>query len=85
MPNSLFVIDTDGTVVFRSVWNNTNELDAVLTDIANGKRVEISDMKPVPPGLRGPATLVLGGWVAVWDFFRGLPELLAKHRRAGNL
>ncbi len=85
MPNSLFVIDTDGTVLFRSVWNNTNELDAVLTDIANGKKVEISDMKPVPPGLRGPGTLLLGGWVAVWDFFRGLPELLAKHRRAGNL
>jgi len=85
MPNSIYILGTDGAVIYRSIWNNTEKLDGVLRKVAAGEPVEAADMKPVPPGPAGPRTLFLGGWVAVWDFFRGLPELLAKHRRAGNL
>jgi len=84
-PNSIYMLDTDGRIIFRSIRNNTRKLDDVLKLVADGGRIESADMKPVPPGLKGPRTLFFGGWIALWDFFRGLPELLGKHRRAGNL
>jgi len=85
MPNSIYILDTDGRIIFRSIWNNTNDLDDILRRVSAGDAIEAPDLKPVPPGLKGPRTLFLGGWVAIWDFFRELPELLRKHRRAGNL
>lgn len=86
MPNSIFIIDTDGTILFRSIWNNTNEVEAVLKCIAAEQHVNSVDMHPIPPfGANGIRTLALGGWVAFRDFIVELPKLLFMHRKAGNL
>lgn len=86
MPNSIYIIDTDRRIVFRSIWNNTDEIPAILERLSARQEVESVDMNPIPPiGLKGIKTLFLGGWVAFWDFVTGLPRLLRMHKKAGNL
>jgi len=34
-PNSVYVIDTNGTVAYKSVWNAPSEVDKVLDDLVN--------------------------------------------------
>ena len=86
MPNSIFVIAPDGTILFRSIWNNAAEMDAILGEIAAGRTVTARDFKPVPPfSLRAARTLAYGGAVALWDFLRGLAPLIGNHKKAGNM
>jgi len=86
MPNSIFVIGTDGMVLFRSIWNNADDMDAILGAIARGKQVDSHDLKPMPPFTLGSMrTLLAGGFVALWDFGFSLVSLVAKHRRRGNM
>jgi len=86
MPNSIFVIAPDGTVLFRSIWNNAEEMDAVLAAVARGYEVESRDLKPRPPFTLGSMrTLMAGGIVALYDFFVSLVSLVGKHRRRGNM
>ncbi|MFN3227704.1 MAG: deiodinase-like protein [Hyphomicrobiales bacterium] len=86
MPNSIFVIDTDGTILFRSIWNNALDMDEVLKSIANRNQVDSRELKAVPPfSLGAVRTLFMGGFIAVWDFVRGLPRLVSNHKKVGNM
>ncbi len=86
MPNSIYVIDPDGTILFRSIWNNADEMDAILAAVAKGQKVVSRELKAVPPFSFGAVrTLFMGGIVAVWDFVRGLPRLVANHKKVGNM
>lgn len=86
MPNSIYIIDTDGTILFRSIWNNTNEIEAILDQISRRERVVSADMHPIPPfGFGGIKTLFMGGFVAFSDFLVGLPKLIGMHKEAGNM
>lgn len=86
MPNSVFIIAPDGKILFRSIWNNTNQLDAILGTLAKGEAIVSREMKAVPPfSFRGARTLFYGGIVALWDFVRGLPRLVANHKKVGNM
>ena len=86
MPNSVYVIDSDGTILFRSIWNNAEHMKGVLGRIASRKVVLSRDFQPVPPfSFAALRTLWMGGIVAVWDFVRGLPRLVAKHKEVGNM
>ncbi|MEE8601671.1 deiodinase-like protein [Euzebya tangerina] len=86
MPNSIFVIDPDGTILFRSIWNNAEEMDDILGAVADGQPVQSRELKAVPPfSLGAVRTLLMGGIVAVWDFVRGLPRLVGNHKRVGNM
>ena len=86
MPNSVFVIAPDGTVVYRTMWNNTDKLDPILGEIARGGRVEPNDLKPVPPfSMHATRTLLIGGWKALWDFYAGIVGLVGKHRKRGTM
>lgn len=86
MPNSIFVIVPSGKIFFRSIWNNTDEMDAILRSVANGDAVQSRELKAVPPfSFRAIRTLSMGGIVAVWDFVRGLHRLVANHKRVGNM
>lgn len=86
MPNSIFVIAPDGKILFRSIWNNANEMDAILGAIARGEPVQSRELKAVPPfSFRAVLTLLMGGIVAVWDFVRGLRRLVANHKKVGNM
>ena len=86
MPNSIFVIAPDDTILFRSIWNNAKDMDAILGDIAAGRPVASRELKAVPPfSFRGARTLFYGGAVALWDFVRGLPRLVGNHKKVGNM
>lgn len=86
MPNSVFVIAPDGTILFRSIWNNAIEMDSVLGALSRRQVVRSRELKPIPPfSLRTVRPLLLGGAIAVWDFVRSLPRLLKDHKRVGNL
>lgn len=86
MPNSVFVIDPSGTVLYRTMWNNADEMDAILSDVAHGTHVPERDLKPRPPFTLGAAkTLLIGGWQALWDFYGGLVPLVGKHRKKGTM
>ena len=86
MPNSIFVIAPDGTILFRSIWNNAPEMDAVLGAVARNERVTSRELKAVPPfSVRAARTLFRGGAVAVWDFVRGLRRLVGNHKKVGNM
>lgn len=86
MPNSIFVIAPDGKILFRSIWNNADEMDAILGAVAKGEPVQSRELKAVPPfSLRAVGTLFMGGIVAVWDFVRGLHRLVGNHKKVGNM
>jgi len=80
MPNMVYVIDTDGTVLFRANWNDFNKIKEVLDTVPEHKvytqdRYDI--IKPNP--LTAIRTLLTGGWDALIDFFKNLPKLMAQH------
>jgi hypothetical protein len=86
MPNSIYVIAPDGEILFRSIWNNALEMEAILGDVARGQPVASRELKAVPPfSLRAVRTLLMGGAVALWDFARGLPRLVSNHKKVGNM
>lgn len=85
MPNTVHVIDADGKVAFRAMWNDPAAVEAVL-----GKMLVGQDTAAVRARFRpsGPATLfrVLrrAGWRAVWDFVVAFPTLARSHVRPGH-
>ena len=86
LPNSIYVIDVDGAVLFRSTWNNTDKLPAVLSALRAKRNFDTSDFTPISPSpVRALKPLWIGGPLAIWDFITGLPKLLTMHRRVGNL
>lgn len=86
MPNSIYVIDKSGLILFKSTWNNVKALESVLQSIAIYGRVEHDEFKAVAPfSFRGIRTLFIGGFIALWDFLKGLPRLILNHIRVGNM
>ena len=86
MPNSIFVIAPDGEIVFRSIWNNAEDMDAILGAVARGEAVQSRELKAVPPfSFRAVRTLLMGGIVAIWDFLRSLRRLVGNHKQVGNM
>lgn len=86
MPNSIYIIDTDGKVLFRSIWNNADQIGDVLQKISDNQIVTSGDMKAIPPfSFKGVKTLLMGGGVAFFDFIFGLPKLIGMHKKAGNM
>jgi hypothetical protein len=86
MPNSIFVIDTDGTVLYRSIWNNTDRIGDILSRISARVPVAPEELKAKPPlNFKAITVLLSGGLVATFDFLWGLRKLIAKHVKVGNM
>lgn len=85
MPNTVHVIDADGTVVFRAMWNDPAAVEAAVRNVLVGK-----DSASVRARFRpsGPATVLRvlrrAGWRAVWDFVIAFPTLAQAHLRPGR-
>ena len=80
-PDTVVVLDADGTVLAWLRENDATAVDAVLEGLTAGEAVVPSPrFRPPPP--RAVAALGRGGRRAVWDFVRGLPTLV-RHRLAG--
>ena len=86
LPNTVYVIDTEGTIKFVRAWNNTDYLEPVLERIAQGKSPDGLKFRPAKPGIiQSYRTFKKAGKVAGRDFLHHLPRLLWKHYKAGNL
>ena len=77
-PNMVYIIDPEGTVVYRCDWSFAKKIDAVLQN-----RPEINDQERVviitaAPWIMIPVTLK-GGWDALWDLVIELPGVIIGH------
>ncbi len=76
MPNSVFIIDSEGVVAFRSQWNNQAATRKALDALIKGREAKVkSYFRPALPTV-AHRTLKNGGKGSAADFFRGLPTLV---------
>lgn len=85
-PNSVFVIDKDGTIVFRSDWNDVAAVRKVLRRLAAGKPVGSVKalFKPANPSA-ARRTFAYAGKGSAKDFFGSLPSLMKHNLIRRNL
>lgn len=75
-PNSVFIINHNGCVVYASDWNNPEITARALTLLKQGKPAKLKAwFKPVPPTVSWKI-LRAGGQGSMADFLRGLPRLI---------
>lgn len=75
-PNSVFIINRNGCVVFRAKWNNPVSTAKALDALVAGKAVKVKNyFFPAKPAVVFH-TLGRGGKESFVDFFRGLPMLV---------
>lgn len=75
-PNSVFIINRNGCVVYASDWNNPTTTSRALTLLKGGKPANLKAwFKPVPPSV-SLKTLRAGGAGSMPDFLRSLPSLI---------
>ena len=85
LPNSVFIIDVNGRVVYHAEWNNASATQQALSALVEGK-------DPKPESYFTPAnlavftrTLVRGGRESVIDFLIGIPQLVWRHLIKKNI
>ncbi|QDY69408.1 deiodinase-like protein [Qingshengfaniella alkalisoli] len=75
-PNSIFIINRNGCVVYASDWNNPETTGRALSLLKQGKAASVKSwFKPVPPSV-SLKILRAGGKGSMADFLRGLPRLI---------
>jgi len=79
MPNMTYVIGTDGIVKFRANWTNIDALKNVLLDIDKIEKKDYYDVVKPPLNI-AIRTLLIGGFRALYEFLRGLPQLMRQHK-----
>ena len=79
-PNAVYVINPEGTVIFRSDWN----IPANVKDVLANGRDKIHERDHFDPGTPSLIStfrvLMRSGLNAFWDFAIGLPKLLTMHK-----
>lgn len=82
-PNSLWLINPDGRVVYRSDWNNTDILRQILSSSDMDATLRTLSEHNMPDMSRplGPMIWMLknAGWKAVWDVARQVGSMHARH------
>ncbi|PJE33654.1 Iodothyronine deiodinase [Pseudooceanicola marinus] len=75
-PNSVFIINRNGCVVYASDWNNPEATGRALSLLLEGKPANLKAwFKPVAPSV-SLRILRAGGKGSLADFLRGLPRLI---------
>jgi len=75
-PNSVFIINSRGCVVYASDWNNPSATGRALEALLDGRPAQVrAYFRPVPPSV-SLRVLGAGGKGAMADFLRGLPRLI---------
>jgi len=84
MPNMTYVIGKDGIIRFRANWTNIDALKKVLLD---PDKIESRDYYAVikPSPYTAIRTLLIGGVRALYEFLKGLPQLLIQHKEVDKM
>lgn len=80
-PNMVYVVDPEGTVVYRCDWSYAHLIEKVLEDRPNLNKVERKKIITASPTIMFPVILK-GGWDALYDQMVGLPLILWGHLKA---
>jgi len=84
MPNVVYIIRPDGTIHYRCNWATPDAIRGALRDRANFHRMENADMAAIKAS-RGKYNMIrtmwTGGFVALYDFAKGLPLTVVKHAK----
>jgi len=83
LPNMLYVIGADGTILTRSDWNQPSTIRKSLEKLRNGEDVSNSEygFRPATPPVV-IRVLARAGWDAGFDLFINLPALIVGHIKA---
>ena len=78
LPNTVYVINPEGKVIYRADWSFPNKVDSVLQN-----RDEINDNEHIviigaAPWITIPVTLK-GGWIALYDILKVFPKVYYEH------
>ncbi len=86
MPNSVFIIDGQGRIVFRSDWNDVSATKKALTKLQHGESAVAvrSYFKPANPAV-GKKVFQHAGKGSAKDFFGSLPTLIRQNLLTRNL
>ena len=86
MPNSVFIIDREGLIAFRSDWNDVSATKKALTKLQHGESAASvrSYFKPASPAV-GRQVFRHAGKGSAKDFFGSLPTLIRQNLLIRNL
>lgn len=76
LPDSVYVLDEEGTVVFRAPWNDPDTVETVLKRLQHDQ--PMGDVLAEPRYGRVGQLVALGrraGWDAVWDLVSSIPRI----------
>lgn len=85
LPNMVFIIDTDGKIMFKQDWNNANSLKKALQSFRKNAQpiVQKWSMLPIPKIEIEYQIFKRAGWDAAFDFIFSLPKLIYSHLLGG--
>lgn len=85
LPNMVFIVDTDGRVMYKEEWNNTKSLKTAINEFRLCKDTIASKwaMLPMPNIPVEYKIFKRAGWDAARDFVAALPKLIYSHLKAG--
>jgi len=85
LPNTVYFVNTDGTVLYRGNWNTPECLEKALKGFPNSLN-ELPDTlaSPNPNPLLTIRVLLKGGWNALIHFFREMPKMVKEGKDKNN-
>lgn len=78
MPNMVYVVNPEGTVVYRCDWAFANRIEKVLNERDKLDTEERVRILGAAPWITVPVTLK-GGWNALWDLAIAMPRIFWAH------
>lgn len=78
MPNMVYVVNPEGTVIYRCDWAFTNRIEKVLNERDKLDTEERVRIVGAAPWITVPVTLK-GGWDALWDLAIAMPRIFWAH------
>lgn len=78
LPNTVYVINPEGKVIYRADWSFAHNVDRVLANRDKIDRDEHVAIMGAAPWITVPVTLK-GGWVALWDILKVFPKIYYEH------
>jgi len=83
MPNVVYVIRPDGTVHYRCNWAAVQLVKEALEDREHLHTLENADLlalRATRKKMHMIRTMWTGGFIALWDFMKNAPYVVAKHK-----
>ena len=78
LPNTVYVINPDGKVIYRADWSFAHNVEEALTNREKINSNEHVAIIGAAPWITIPVTLK-GGWIALYDILKVFPKVYYMH------